>query len=334
MTLRLFVLPPPSLYARLFTPDADLALRGLGDVTFNEHQENLTSAELAAIIGKYNAVMTGWGSPKFTGEVLTAVTDLKLIAHSAGSIKSLLPRPVFEQGIAVTHAAAAMGQSVAEFSLLFIMMGLRRVDEYNRGLKTGEAWTALKGMGFGHDIHGTKVGLIGAGYVGRQMISLLKAVGADVIVADPYLSETDALTMGVQKAELNDLLRNCPVVTLHAPPTEETHHMIGATELNLLQDGAVLVNTARAWLVDEAALVRELQTGRIWAALDVFEQEPLPDDHPLFGLDNVVLTPHIASKTYEADGRISQIMIDEIRRFFNGEPLQYQVTGDMLATMA
>ena len=204
---------------------------------------------------------------------------------------------------------------------------------YNRGMKTGQSWADLK-AGFGHDIRGTKVGVVGAGYVGGQVIALLNAVGAVVMVADPYLSAADAQALGVQKADLHDLLQSCPVVTLHAPPTDETRHMIGAAELSLLQDGAVFVNTARAWLVDEAALVRELQSGRFWAALDVFEQEPLPDDHPLRALDNVILTPHIAAKTYEADGRISQIMVDEIRRFFNDEPLQYPVTGDMLATMA
>ena len=334
MTLRLLVLPPPSLYKRLFKPEADSTLRGLGDITFNEREENLTSAELAAVIPDYDAVLTSWGSPKFSDEVLVAAHNLKLIAHAAGSIKALLPPPVFERGIMVTHAAAAMGQSVAEFSLLFIMLGLRQVNEYNRDLKAGQSWSQVKDRGFGHDIRGCKVGVVGAGYVGRQMIVLLKAVGAAVMVADPYLSEAEAQAIGVQKAELHDLLRRCPVVTLHAPPTTETRHMIGAAELNLLQDGAVLVNTARAWLVDEAALVRELQTGRIWAALDVFEQEPLPDDHPLRALDNVILTPHIASKTYEADARISQIMIDEIRRFSNGEPLKYQVTGGMLETMA
>jgi phosphoglycerate dehydrogenase-like enzyme len=333
MTPRILVLLPPSLYARLFTPETNLALRGLGDVIFNEREENLTSTEFAAIVGDYDAVVTSWGSPRFTDEVLAAADNLKLIGHAAGSIKSLLPPPVFERGIAVTHAAAAMGRSVAEFSLLFILMGLRRVDDYDRRLKAGEAWAQVK-EGFGHDIRGTKVGVVGAGYVGRQMIALLQAVGAEVIVTDPYLSEAEAQALGVQKADLRALLQSCPVVTLHAPPTEATRHMIGAAELGLLQNGAVFVNTARAWLVDEAALVRELGTGRIWAALDVFEQEPLPDDHPLRTLDNVILTPHIASKTYEADERISQIMVEEIRRFFNGDPLQYRVTGAMLATMA
>lgn len=333
MAPRILVLPPPSLYARLFGPEADSALCGLGDVTFNEREKNLTSDELAAIVGDYDAVMTGWGSPKFTDAVLDAAGDLRLIAHSAGSIKFLLPPPVFERDIAVTHAAAAMGRSVAEISLLFIMMGLRRVGDYNRGLKSGVAWELLKSR-FGHDVRGTKVGVVGAGYVGRQVIALLNAVGAEVLVADPYLGEIDAQALGAQKAGLRDLLRGCPVVTLHAPPTPETQTMIGAAELALLQDGAVFVNTARAWLVDEAALVRELQTGRIWAALDVFDQEPLPEHHPLRTLDNVILTPHIASKTYEADGRISEIMVGEIRRFFSGEPLHYRVTGAMLARMA
>jgi phosphoglycerate dehydrogenase-like enzyme len=334
MAPRILVLTPPALYQRLFTPATDAALRALGDVNFHTRATDLTAAELAAVIGDYDAVMTGWGSPTFTEPVLTAAVRLQLIAHSAGSIKKLLPPPVFERDIAVTHAAAAMGRSVAEMSLTLILMLLRRVPDFDRSLKAGEPWSQTRQVGWGQDLRGLPVGVVGAGHVGREVIALLQAVGADVAVYDPYLSAETAQTLGVRPARLDDLLRTCPVVTLHAPPTDETRHMIGARELCLLADDAIFINTARSWLVDEAALLAELQSGRIRAALDVFDQEPLPPDHPFRSLDNVVLLPHIAAKTIQADQRISQIIVDEIGRFFNGEPLLYRVTGDRLATMA
>ncbi len=102
----------------------------------------------------------------------------------------------------------------------------------------------------------------------------------------------------------------------------------------MLQDGAVFINTARAWTVDEAALVKELQTGRIWAALDVFEKEPLPLDHPLRKLNNVLLTPHNAGITRDSLAGLIATMVDEIERFFKGEPLKYGITREMLARMA
>ena len=110
--------------------------------------------------------------------------------------------------------------------------------------------------------------------------------------------------------------------------------MLGECELALIQDGAVFVNNARAWVVDQDAMVAELATGRFWAALDVFDPEPLPAEHPLREMDNVLLTPHVAGRTVDSYGSLMAGMVDEVDRFFNGEPLQYQVTHDMLATMA
>jgi phosphoglycerate dehydrogenase-like enzyme len=121
---------------------------------------------------------------------------------------------------------------------------------------------------------------------------------------------------------------------VHLPVTEETHRMLGARELALIQDGAVFVNTARSWAVDQEALAAELAQGRFWAALDVFDTEPLPLDHPFRGMDNVLLSPHVAGLTLDSQGSLMAEMIDEAERFFVGQPLQHQVTRDMLATMA
>ena len=129
-------------------------------------------------------------------------------------------------------------------------------------------------------------------------------------------------------------MRSCQVVSVHLPVTEETHHIIGAHELGLLQDGAVIVNTARAWTMDQDALLSELSSGRIWAALDVFDPEPLPVDHPLRQLDNVFLTPHVAGLSRDSYHGLTAEMVGEIERAYAGEPLRYRVTKDMLPTMA
>ncbi len=176
--------------------------------------------------------------------------------------------------------------------------------------------------------------MIGAGYTGRRFINLLKALEAEVWVYDPYLTEPVASEMGVRKVSLPDLMRDCPVVSIQAPSTKETYHMIGRQQLALLQDGAILVNTARSALVDESALLVELQSGRIHAALDVFDKEPLPPDSPFRKLPNVLLTPHIAGITPQASLRQGQTIAEEVRRFFAGEPLKYAVTAPMIETMA
>jgi phosphoglycerate dehydrogenase-like enzyme len=330
---KILVLLRPSLYTQLFTPESDQALRGLGHVVFHAEEHNLTSDELAERIPGFDIVVTGWGSPKFTNQVLAAADRLRLIAHSAGSIKPMLPPAVFERGITVTHAASAIAPAVAETSLLLAMLMLRQAHRYHRTLKAGD-WQAARTLPVGQEIAGQRVGVIGAGYTGRCFIKLLRAVETEVWVHDPYLGEAQAAELGVRKAELDELLSQCPIVSLQAPATDETHHMIGARELSLLQNGAIFINTARSWLVDQEALLAELQTGRIQAALDVFDQEPLPPDNPFRELDNVFVTHHIAGASLQARHRQGRCVVEEMQRFLSGQSLHYQVTREMLDIMA
>lgn len=331
---RVLVLPVQPLYDEMVTPEADAKLREMADVTFNSESRNFSSSELAQMIGGYDAVLTGWGSPPFTDEVLDGADRLRLIAHSAGSIISLLPPPVFDRGINVTHAAAAIAPAVAETSILMILLCLRQAHRLDRILKAGEPWDNAKALRMGQELAGNRVGVVGAGYTGRCVIGMLRALNAEVWVYDPYLSEERAQELDVTKVELAQLFAECPIVTMQAPPTEETYHMVGTTEFGLMQDGAIFVNTARSATVDEAALLATLKTGRIQAALDVFDQEPLPQDSPFRQLDNVIITPHMAGHTLQARHRQGQYMVDEIGRFFAGEPLHFRVTKEMLAIMA
>ena len=323
----------PSLYQELFTPETDRALRDLGEVVSHDRGANLTSEELARCVPGFDIVLTSWGTPRFTDEVLEAADRLRIIAHSAGSIKNLLPPPVFERGIAVTHAASAIAGAVADLSLALTMLLLRRVHLHDRLLRRGD-WNGAKNLGMGREIAGTCVGVVGAGYTGRWLIKLLRAMEAEVWVYDPYLSAERAAALGVTQVDLDTLFAECPVVSVQAPATAETYHMVGARQLALLQDGACFVNTARSWVIDYDALLAELQTGRFQAALDVFDQEPLPEDNPFRQLENVILTPHIAGASVQTRQRQGQFMVEELRRFLSGQPLLYRVTSDMLDTMA
>jgi len=138
----------------------------------------------------------------------------------------------------------------------------------------------------------------------------------------------------LERGEMDHAAGHLAGAIAHAPTLPETHHMIGARELALMPDGAVLINTARSWLVDSAALLEELRTGRIDAALDVFDEEPLPPDNPFRGLPNVLLTPHQAAATVECYFEMGEITINEIEHYASGRPLQYELTQAALARMA
>ena len=233
----------------------------------------------------------------------------------------------------MTHVAAAMAIAVAETTLLFILLSLRQFPKIERAFRD-ESWEAGRLIPLGGELAGLRVGVIGAGYTGRAVIRRLHALDAELWVFDPYLSEAEATSLGLKKVDLETLMRACPVVTLQAPATKATYKMIGAEQLSWLQDGALFVNTARAHLVDEAALVAELQTGRISAALDVYEQEPLPRDNPLLQLDNVIMTPHFAARTRQARQRQADFTVEEVERFLRDGSLRFEVTRAMLETMA
>ncbi|MBX3010076.1 MAG: hydroxyacid dehydrogenase [Caldilineaceae bacterium] len=332
---RLLITLPPQLYRQLFDSAADAALRELVEITFNTEASSWDAAELTHQLAGHDLVITGWGTPKFTPAVLAGAPNLKFIAHSAGSIKGMLPPAVFDQGIQVTHAAVAIAPAVAEMSVLLILLCLRQVHRLDRILKEGGSWESTKPISMGQELAANRVGVVGAGYTGREVIWRLQGLHAEVWVYDPYLSAERAAALGVHKApDLDTLFRDCPIITVQAPPTEETRRMIGARQLKLLRDGGVFVNTARSLTIDQDALLAEFQTGRIVGALDVFDQEPLPVDSPFLRLENVITTPHVAGASVQARYRQGQTIVDEIRRFLAGEPLRYRVTGDMLETMA
>lgn len=323
----------PALFDQLFAEEQQARLRALGEVTLQQQEGNLNEAQLARLIGGRDIVITSWGTPTFSPAVLAAADRLQLIAHSAGTIKRLLPPPVFAEGRRVTHAAEAMAIPVAETTLLLILLSLRRFHQIDRAFKDG-GWDAARALGPGRELEGTRIGVIGAGHTGRMVLKKLGALGAVLWLYDPYISEGQAADLGARKVGLEQLLRECPLVSLQGPSTPETYRMLGAQQFSWLQDGAVFINTARTHPIDESALLAELQSGRISAALDVFDQEPLPDDSPFRRLDNVIISPHMAAVTEQAYRRQGRITTDEVASYLSEGKLRYEVTRDMLDRMA
>jgi len=323
---------PQPLRGEVLSEDALVRLRQFANVTMNEDGRNWAGAEIAERLPGVDALLASWGQAELSEQVLAKADRLRVIGYAAGSVKGWVSDAVFERGIVVCHAAARIADSVAEYTLMMALLGLRRPLDVGRQMRSG---IVLRNHDVPtHDIARKKVGLLGMGYVGQRTARLFRALGAEVWAYDPYLSPERAVELGVYKAELDELLGACKVVSVHLPSTEETWHMLGARELALIQDGAVFINSARTWPVDQDALIKELAAGRFWAALDVTDPEPAPPDHPLRNLDNVICTPHIAGPTTEARRELMGLMVDEVKRFFDGEPLRYQIAEDRLAVMA
>ncbi|MSU90755.1 hydroxyacid dehydrogenase [Rhodobacteraceae bacterium 2CG4] len=291
-------------------------------------------AALDAIAG-CDAVLSGWRSPALTEAFLAAHDRPRFVGYIGASIRHMMPTAAIESGrLTVSHAAIPIAAAVAEFTLAQMLEHLKRTRAQDQQMRSRRDWFELREAYVGRQLGAQTVGIVGAGYVGRLVIRLLAAFGCDILVYDPYLPEDRARELGVRPGTLDEVMAGSDIVSLHAPVLPETRHMIDAGRIALLRDGGLLINTARAAIVDEAALAEALRTRDITAAIDVFADEPLPPDSPFRTLPNAILSPHTAGHTWETYLQQGNMVVDELERFLSGQPLRHQVTPAMLKTMA
>jgi len=254
-----------------------------------------------------------------------------MMAHMGSSVKRFISPGVWERGMRVTSAAPALAEDVAITTLGLIITGIKHIWPLGQHVRNG-GWRESAYFPSRELRHKT-VGIVGASRVGRHLIRLLQPFNVRIVLYDPFITLDQAKALSVEKVELNDLLMRADIITLHAPSTQETHHLIGAKGLALLRDDALIVNTARGELFDEQALIAELAKGRFFAYLDVTDPEPPALDSPLRSLPNVFVVPHIAG-CIEDCTHLGDMAVEELRRFFTGEPPLYVLTPEILAHMS
>jgi phosphoglycerate dehydrogenase-like enzyme len=338
MKPRVLYVPPPSHTKRVFHPETYGALCQAFEVTARESEERFTSAQLAEQVAGYDAVVTGWGSPAFTAEVLEKADRLRLVAHSAGSVKflftqELVDRYLVPRGITVFSANYGIALNVAEYTIGMMIVASRRLQDHIVPMRQG-AWGNPEVPKSARYLRGAVVGLVSASTVGREVIRLLQPFDVTILVHDPFLGEADARALGVERAELDDLFSRSDIVSLHAPSIPETRHMIGAEQLRRLRDGALFINTSRGSVLDHTALYQEARTGRFQVVLDVTDPEPPPADHPLRALSNVWLTPHVSGSGAYGYLRIGEMTFQALQDGLAGRPVTGAVRLDQYGRLA
>ncbi len=301
-------------YAGLFTPAQRAALHQL--VTVDDHAVQ-SFAAVPPGLSTVEVLITGWGAPVVDATVLAHAPRLRAVVHTAGSVKEILRPEVWQRGIAVTSCADANAIPVAEFTLAAILLSGKRAFRSRRDAP----WVGN---------YGRSVGIVGASRIGRRVLDLLRMHDFTLSVYDPYVSRGEAARYGARKVGLDELMSTCDIVSLHAPSTPETRHMIDGRRLTLLRDGAVLINTSRGALVDTVALTEHVVSGRIDAMLDVTDPEPLPDGSVLYDLDNVFLTPHIAGSLGDELHRLADMALAELAAFVAGRPFDQPISVEQL----
>ncbi len=244
-------------------------------------------------------------------ELLEAAPVLEVIGRAGVGLDNIDVEEATRRGIAVVNAPGGNTKSTAELTFGLLLAAARRIVEADRDLRAGR-WDrkALRGT----QLHGKRLGVIGAGRIGSEVVQRAHAFGMKTMISDPYITAQRANDLGTESVDLDRLLERSDFVTLHVPLTDSTRGMIGAEQIGRMKRDAYLINASRGGVIDEAALAEALKEGRIaGAALDVFAEEPLPVDSPLRDAPNLVMTPHLGAATSEAQREVALEIAEAVR---------------------
>ena len=276
---------------------------------------SITPEDLVKTIGEYDGIIVR-SRTKVTKEVIDKADNLKIIARAGVGVDNIDLNAATEKGIMVVNSPESTSITVAEHTMGLLLSMARKLSIADKSVKEGK-WEKKKFMGV--ELRNKTLGVIGMGRIGSQVVNRCKAFEMDAVAYDPYLPEEVATQMGVELTDLETVLKKADFITIHVPLTPETKHLISYDEFELMKDGAFITNCARGGIIDEEALYDALKNEKIsGAALDVYEEEPPAEDSKLFELDNIVLTPHIAASTKEAQRDAAIIVADEIIDLFTG----------------
>lgn len=282
--------------------------REVGAVRY--HAGPLTAEELLPLVAEADGLLAG--VDEIDERVFDGAPRLRVVARYGAGVDRIDLDAARRHGVVVTNTPGANANAVAELTIALLFALARPLVQAREAVQAG-AWRSLRGIELG----GRTLGLVGLGRIGSLVAEKARGLGMDVLAYDPYVRGTVALEQLQAEAEF---------VSLHAPVTNETRRLVDASFLSKLGHGAVLVNTARGELVDEAALVAALDSGRLrGAALDTLVDEPPAPDHPLLNRDDVLVTPHLGAATAEAAAAMGRIALEELLAVLSGREARYAV---------
>ena len=290
-------------------PEPALALlRDAGEVRLDQREQAAPRADLLTLVAGADAVLTLLHD-RVDEELLEAAgPQLRCIANLAVGYDNVDVAAAERRGVIVTNTPGVLDDATADLTMALILAATRRLTEGDRLVRSGEPWSWGMGFMLGSSLQGKRLGIVGLGGIGKWVAQRARAFGMEIAYhqRNPAPAEVEQ-ALGAERLSLDELLAGSDVVSLHCPLTPETRHLIGAEQLVAMKPTAVLINTARGPIVDEAALAEALAEGRIAAAgLDVYEHEPQVAPR-LLGLDNVVLTPHLGSATVETRTAMAEL---------------------------
>ncbi|MFC7157180.1 2-hydroxyacid dehydrogenase [Halomarina halobia] len=325
----------------------DIEYRPIDDRT-----ERLAPGELEPLLDGVEVFVVGFEG--VSADVMDAAPDLKIIACTRGGPDANVDIiAATERGIPVLYAPGRNAVSVADFTLGMLLAVTRHIAHSHHLLHVGEytgkprddsaaggeredvTWGVAKGSPYvelkGPELEDKTFGIVGLGAIGRKVAQRAKGFDVELVGYDPFVDGDTMAELGVEKVELGELCERSTFVSVHVPVTDATRGLIGEEEFALMSSETYFINTARGAIVDQDALVAALEAGELrGAALDVYDREPLPDDHPLLQMENVVTTPHLAGAAEEVIDRHSKMVVDDIASVLDGESPEHAANEETL----
>ncbi len=304
----------------LKNPQAKAMVEAFADeIVYNPQTRPLEAEEVLELLDGVDGYIAGLDY--ITAEVIgRAPESLKVISRYGAGVDRVDLEAAKAKGITVTNTPGTNAVAVCELAFGLMLSLARAIPRLDNAVKKGE-WPRNNGI----ELAGKTLGVVGFGAIGKNLATRAKAFGMDVIAYDPYFDAAFAAQHGVAQKTLNEVIAGADFISLHVPLTKETRYMIGEDAISRMKDGAFIINTARGGLVDEAAAAKALQSGKLGGiGLDAYEVEPVTDS-PLFGLDNVVMTPHTGAHTNEAIAGMGIMAAQNLIDVLQGKGCKYTI---------
>jgi glyoxylate reductase len=287
-------------------------------------------SELVMLLDKADGAIT-LVTDKIDGPVLDAVPTLKVVSNFAVGYDNIDVEAATKRGVAVCNTPGVLTETTADFAFALLMAAARRIVEGADYVRAGKWQTWGPTLFLGRDLHGATLGIVGFGRIGKEMAKRARGFDMTILAYDTYHDDDAAKELGVTYVELDELLERSDFVSLHSALTDETRHMIGKRELELMKPEAILVNAARGPVVHTDALTEALENGQILAAaLDVTDPEPIPADHPLVKSDKCLIVPHIASASVATRNKMATLAVQNCLAVLRGETPPHCVNPEVL----
>ena len=297
--------------------DAVKRLRQTARVTVYEEPFPSQEALVEALRGT-EIVIANRERTKFTSQLLAQLPDLRLISNTGSHFYHVDVQEATRRGILLTNAPGGSSPSVAELTIAFILSLTRRIPQNDAAMRRGDWPIELFGS-----VQGKILGILGMGKIGTRVAKAASALEMRVVAWGPTLTEERAVRSGVQRLELDDVMRESDFVSIHLPLSDLSRGLVSRERVGLMKPTAYLVNTARAAIADESALLEAVAAKRIaGAALDVFMEEPLPQDSPIRHLENLLLSPHAGWTTRESYGPWVDMTVENVLAYIAGSPIR------------